>query len=123
MSGMMIEVSKENVGIEMLTSMLQVLEHLENKNDDSMLDLDVLWKEMKRVEEKHPNEYSSFDLANVSLAYLIPLMKQRLSNSWRPFDSKSSDDSCRSIFLEWRPLLEHRSPATHRYKAAIETCW
>lgn len=114
MNNMKIGISKESGSITMLTSMLDILEHLENQFEENSLDLDFLWQEIKNVERSYPEQYLSFDLANVALTYLIPLIKQRMSSSWRPFDSKSSDDTCRSIFQRWRPLLEFHVPTTSR---------
>lgn len=114
MNNMKIGISKESVGITMLTSMLDILEHLENQYEENLLDLDFLWQEITNVEKSYPEQYLALDMANVALTYLIPLMKQRLSSNWRPFDSKSSDETCRLIFQRWRPLLEFHGQTTSR---------
>lgn len=99
-------VLKEKKSIDMLTSMLKVLEQLDQKQEGNILSLDFLWEEIATLEQRHPQEYVSYDLANVTLTYLIPLMKSRLSTFWRPFDSKSTDEACRLNFQRWRPVLE-----------------
>ncbi|EFX79488.1 hypothetical protein DAPPUDRAFT_304466 [Daphnia pulex] len=103
---MSVEVSKEITRMEMLTSMLGVLEQLELKQATNELSLDFLWEQIRNLEQSYPEEYVSSDLANVTLTYLIPLMKLRLSTYWRPMDSKSTDEACRLIFQRWRPILE-----------------
>ncbi|KZS14455.1 Tuftelin-interacting protein 11 [Daphnia magna] len=106
MKTMSVEVSKEITRMEMLTAMLGVLEQLEIKQAANELTLDYLWEQIRNLEQSYPEEYVSSDLANVTLTYLIPLMKLRLSTYWRPLDSKSTDEACRLIFQRWRPILE-----------------
>ena len=113
---MSIEVSKEITRMEMLTSMLGVLEQLEQKQATNELSLDFLWEQIRNIEQSYPEEYVSSDLANVTLTYLIPLMKLRLATFWRPMDSKSTDEACRLIFQRWRPILEFcNKTQTNRY--------
>ena len=102
-------VAKEVTQIGMLTAVLQALEELETRRISNILDLDFLLKKFSSIEEKYPEEYESCDLANISLTYLIPLMKSRLAQFWRPFDAKQTDDDCRAAFQRWRPILEFRS--------------
>lgn len=109
MKNMSAIVTKEVAQIGMLTAVLQALEELERKQAASLLDLSFLLDKFTSLEEKYPEEYESCDLANISLTYLIPLMKSRLAQFWRPFDSNSTDEDCRAVFKQWRPILEFRS--------------
>lgn len=102
-------VSKEVDQIGMLTAVLEVLERLEKKRTANLLEVDFLWQQLSCLEKQHPEEYNSFGFAHVTLTYLIPLMKIMLSQSWRPFDSMASDETCRSSFHQWRTILEFRS--------------
>lgn len=102
-------VAKEVKHIGILTTVLQVLEDVDKKKEGNQLELNFLWERMSNLDRQYPEEYKSFDLANVALTYLIPLMRARLAQFWRPFDSNSNDEACRSAFLQWRSVLEFRS--------------
>lgn len=111
---MSVEVSKERNLIDMLTSMFEVVENLERKHAEDDLSLDFLWEQIRKLEQNYPEEYVSSDLANVTLNYLIPLTKLRLSTFWRPMDSRSTDEACRTIFQRWRPILEFCNKTINR---------
>ena len=113
---MSVEVSKETTLIEMLTYMFEVVEKIEKKHAENDLSLDFLWEQIRNLEQSYPEEYVSSDLANVTLNYLIPLMKLRLSTFWRPMDSKATDENCRLIFQRWRPILEFCTKTSNRYQ-------
>lgn len=109
------DISKETTTLKILTSIVNVLEIIEEERNKSLLDLDCLLKVIRPVEKSHPEEFLDFDLCNLALVYLIPSMKQQLLVFWRPFDSTSSNETCISYFRHWRPLLESRYQTTHRY--------
>ena len=102
-------VSKEKKEMEMLGSVLQVLDQLEGKRTSNTLDLNGLFEQFAKLEKGHPEEYNSLDMANMALTYLIPLGKSYLLQCWRPFEDKSSDINCRQLLSQWRPILEYRT--------------
>lgn len=109
------KVVKEECHINVLTKVIQTLEELENKSLSNVLDLDFLTEHIERLAKNHQEEYHSCNLANVGLVYLVPLMKQRLTHFWRPFETNASDEACRHVFQRWRSLLEGYDPVS-RYK-------
>ena len=107
-------VQRETQQIDSLSSILQLLEQVEQKRSASALDLPFLLEHFASLERKYSNEYASYDMPNVALTYLIPLVKNHLAALWRPFESTSSDDSCRQVVQSWRYLLESRTVSKSR---------
>ncbi len=68
-------VAKEQNQIQMLTNVVEVLSLLERKRSDNTLDIDFLWEQMSQLESKYPEDFASYDLPQIVLTYLIPLMK------------------------------------------------
>ena len=93
-------VSKENKDMEMLGSVLQVLDQLEGKRTSNTLDLNGLFEQFAKLEKEDPEEYNSLDMANMALTYFIPLGKTSLLQCWRPFQDKSSDIYCRQLLSQ-----------------------
>lgn len=113
------EVLKEKTRLEMLSSMLAVFDDLEVKHAGKELNLDFLWEKIQRLDHLYPDEYLTSDIANISLTYLIPLVKMYLSAVWRPFESKSSDEACRLLFQRWRSILEFRDKSSTYSRYAL----
>ena len=68
-------VAKEQNQIQLLTNVVEVLSLLERKRSDNTLDIDFLWEQMSQFESKYPEDFALYDLPQIVLTYLIPLMK------------------------------------------------
>ena len=101
-------VSKEKKQIETLELMMQLLDQLEKRRNAGDLDVESAFEQFSNMERQYPEEYDGNDMANVALSYLIPLLKTLLVHSWRPFESRETDNTCRRAFHSWRHLLEGR---------------
>lgn len=99
---------------DMLTVILETIDVFEERRSKGLLELDFVAEKMEHLQKTHPQEYLSYDLANIGLTYVIPLMKVYLASSWRPVDVKRSDDDCRVSFQRWRTLLEFQSKPSDR---------
>lgn len=109
-------VTKGNKNLKALGYVLHVLNELDKEKEENTLSMELLWNRIGNLEKMHSEEYVSFNLANVTLTYLIPLMKSHLIKYWRPLDSKSTDEETRISFQQWRSILEfHQSTAISKY--------
>lgn len=70
-------VSKERDQIQMLSNLVELLDQLENKRNDDTLNLDYLWEHMSRMELEYPEDFISYDMPQIILTYLVPLVKKR----------------------------------------------
>ena len=98
-------VIREEKQIECLSSAPQLLEQMEVRRKTDQLDVDYLLEQFRHLERNH--DFIKYDMANVAVTYLVPLVKSRLATTWRPFEcGDSSDENCRRMLLPWRCLLE-----------------
>ena len=69
--------------------------------------MDYLLEQFRHLERNH--DFIKYDMANVAVTYLVPLVKVRLATAWRTFEpGDCSDENCRRMLLPWRSLLETR---------------
>ena len=106
MNNLKMDVSSEKTCIQVLRLFMNLLAQLEEKHSQNTLSLKFLLKHITNMKQNHPEEYESFDMANIFLNYLIPLIRSYLCTSWHPINSKSTDNACRLLFLQLRPMLE-----------------
>ncbi len=107
MKKMSVEISKDTVHIEMLQSISSFIEQLEEMNSKNDLSMEFIWEQIIHLKQAYLEEFESSDLPIIILIYLIPLANSYISTSWHPMVSKSTDKSCRLLFLRWRPVLEY----------------
>ena len=106
-------VIRDEKQIESLSSVLQLLEQMDARRKTDELDMDYLSEQFRHLERNHGDDYIKNDMANVALAYLVPLVKDRLATFWRPFESGvSSNENCRRMLFPWRSLFKNQTRHT-----------
>lgn len=116
MKKMSVEISKDTVYIEMLQTILSFMEQLEEMHSKNDLSMEFIWEQIIHLKQDYSEEFESSDLPIIILIYLIPLAKSYVSTSWHPMVSKSTDKSCRLLFLRWRSVLEYCNEIEFVYK-------
>ena len=107
---MSVGVTREEKQIESLSPVLQLLELVETRRKTDKLDINYLLEQFRHLERNHADDYIKYDMANVALTYLLPLVKAHLATVWRPFESgDSSDENCRRMLFPWKSLLENQT--------------
>ncbi|XP_078083506.1 tuftelin-interacting protein 11 [Mustelus asterias] len=91
--------------IDKLSSILQIVEDCEKRlqpNCDNPLTLEECAKIFEMLQEKYFEEYKMFDLAELSIAIVFPLLKEYFK-TWNPLQDNNYG---LDVMSKWRKLLE-----------------
>ncbi|CAF0720469.1 unnamed protein product [Brachionus calyciflorus] len=107
------KLKSESEQMEKISNLIKAIEKCEAKVNEENVTLDELIKNFQNLQQTYPDEFIIFNLCQVSIPLLTPLLKKRMK-LWSPFDQvKKVDDTdnpesstyCYETFSKLKELL------------------
>nr|CAD7258217.1 unnamed protein product [Timema shepardi] len=97
-------VELEATHIKTLEGVLDIVQNMINKSDnkEDSLTLDQAAEAFKELQEKFYEEYRLYELGELAVSLVAPLVKEKLS-TWRPLESPTEP---LNLFTQWREILQ-----------------
>ncbi|CAG2057000.1 unnamed protein product [Timema podura] len=97
-------VELEKTHIKTLEGVLDIVQNMIDKSDnkEDSLTLDQAAEAFKELQEKFYEEYRLYELGELAVSLVAPLVKEKLS-TWRPLESPTEP---LNLFTQWREILQ-----------------
>ncbi|KAG8226104.1 hypothetical protein J437_LFUL006733 [Ladona fulva] len=98
-------VSQEKEQVAALESLLSVIESITEKGENE-LTLEKAAECFNDLKENYYEAYKMYELGELAVGIVAPLLKKRLEETWKPLDNPKGSEELQNIFRQWRDMLE-----------------
>ena len=99
------KIEEEKHHIDKINSLYQFIEDCETKISTGDVDIKDVIEMFKIIKKDYYNEYKIYNLSDLSLPLLIPVINEYYAN-WNPFVNEDTRSLCYDIFNQLKNLLE-----------------